>query len=398
MEAEETRGRRRVAPVVALLWSMGLSAQTTWTVDRLGRPGTDFLDLQPAVDAAASGDVIRIRAAGAPTFGAPSYNAPIIDGKGLTVLGEGSASTWMRGNFQVRNLQPGQLVRLADFVVWEFQFSPIQSGMRLDGNEGVVVLERVRLDVKFNNPGSGIYDCSLVIMSQVHVVAQPSGMGSTRSTLVLQDCLYESINTNQGLTISPFGAIDSRVWMHHTTILGRDANVVDPASNAVNSAGSEIFLGPGTFLRGGIGQVGRMAALRATLTQDGRYVDVHLDPGVTWLGTLEGDIDDGPVTSLRQSTTASTLTLDHSCTPNALVLLTAGPLLATPWSLAEGLLAIQPVPDFVCTAFAPASGLLQWNFPLPPGLPASFVLGMQGAELRTDGSVRITDVSMVTGR
>ncbi|MGE3173518.1 MAG: hypothetical protein AB7O97_12920 [Planctomycetota bacterium] len=397
MEAEETRGRRRVAPVVALLWTMGLSAQTTWTVDRLGRPGTDFLDLQPAVDAAASGDVIRIRAAGAPTFGALSYNAPIIDGKSLTVLGEGSASTWMRGNFQVRNLQPGQLVRLADFVVWEFHFSPIAAGMRLENNRGTVILERLQLELKFTNPGAGIYDCSLVVLSDVHVVAQPSGLAAIRSEVVLQNCYYETRDTNN-IRDAPFGAVDSRVWMHHTTILGGDLAVANEATNATFASGSEIFLGPGTFLRGGIGQVGRMAALRASLTQDGRYVDVHLDPGVTWLGTLEGDIDDGPVTSLRQSTTASTLTLDHSCTPSALVLLTAGPLLATPWSLAEGLLAIQPVPDFVCTAFAPASGLLQWNFPLPPGLPASFVLGMQGAELRTDGSVRITDVSMVTGR
>ncbi|MGE3173520.1 MAG: hypothetical protein AB7O97_12930, partial [Planctomycetota bacterium] len=357
MEAEETRGRRRVAPVVALLWTMGLSAQTTWTVDRLGRPGTDFLDLQPAVDAAASGDVIRIRAAGAPTFGALSYNAPIIDGKGLTVLGEGSASTWMRGNFQVRNLQPGQLVRLADFVVWEFHFSPIAAGMRLENNQGAVLLEGLRLELKFTNPGSGAIDCRLVVMSNVHVVAQPTGMGSVRSEVVLQNCQYESRPTNLPRG-APLVSIESRLWLHHTTVLGGDLSVGNEATAAMYAEASEVWIGPGTFLRGGIGQVGRMPALHAELTQDGRYVDVHLDPGVTWLGTLEGDIDDGPVTSLRQSTTASTLTLDHSCTPSALVLLTAGPLLATPWSLAEGLLAIQPVPDFVCTAFAPASGLL----------------------------------------
>ncbi|MGE3175538.1 MAG: hypothetical protein AB7O97_23140, partial [Planctomycetota bacterium] len=68
----------------------GAAAQTTWTVDRLNRPGTDFLDLQPAVDAAASGDVIRIRAAGAPVHGAASYRAPVIDGKSLTLIGQGS--------------------------------------------------------------------------------------------------------------------------------------------------------------------------------------------------------------------------------------------------------------------------------------------------------------------
>ncbi|MGE3175330.1 MAG: hypothetical protein AB7O97_22085, partial [Planctomycetota bacterium] len=67
-----------------------LTAQTTWTVDRLNRPGADFLDLQPAVDAAASGDVIRIRAAGAPVHGAASYRAPVIDGKSLTLIGQGS--------------------------------------------------------------------------------------------------------------------------------------------------------------------------------------------------------------------------------------------------------------------------------------------------------------------
>ncbi|MGE3175707.1 MAG: hypothetical protein AB7O97_23995, partial [Planctomycetota bacterium] len=165
----------------------------------------------------------------------------------------------------------------------------------------------------------------------------------------------------------------------------------------ISAAGSEIFLGPGTHLQGGTGPGGRNSAVQASLTQEGRYVTVHVDPGVTWLGTIEGDLDFGPVTTLRATTTATTLTLDHSCTPQALVLLTAGPLLATPWNAPEGLLAIDPLPDFACVAFAPSSGQLQWTFPMPPGLPVDFVIGLQGGELRPNGTVRLTDVVTVSG-
>ncbi|MGE3175788.1 MAG: hypothetical protein AB7O97_24405, partial [Planctomycetota bacterium] len=70
----------------------------------------------------------------------------------------------------------------------------------------------------------------------------------------------------------------------------------------------------------------------------------------------------------------------------------------TPWSGPEGLLAIDPLPGVAWLAFAPASGPLQWTFPEPPGLPADFVLGLQGAELRLDGTVGLTDLATITGR
>ena len=58
-----------------------LSAQSVWTVDDSG--GADFTDLQAAVDAASSGDVLLV-AAGV-------YGNVAVLGKGLTILGDGAA-------------------------------------------------------------------------------------------------------------------------------------------------------------------------------------------------------------------------------------------------------------------------------------------------------------------
>jgi len=62
-----------------------LLLQTVWVVDDNGGPGVDFTDIQPAIDAAADGDVLDVRAG--------TYTHFTLSGKGLRILGEDSATT-----------------------------------------------------------------------------------------------------------------------------------------------------------------------------------------------------------------------------------------------------------------------------------------------------------------
>ncbi|MGE3175565.1 MAG: hypothetical protein AB7O97_23275 [Planctomycetota bacterium] len=391
----------------AILCAAGtLAAQTTWTVDLSNRPGTDFVDIQSAVDAAASGDVIRIRAAGAPADGVPShlvYLAPVIDGKGLTLIGEGSdngpTSTWMRGLLWVRNLQAGQIVRCSDFVIWESDLvlGAPGSGMRLENNQGVILIQKVRVEAKGTSPLPWTLDCRLVVLQGVEFVARPAALAALRSNLVIQDSILSSVRGVLGQPGPPLALTDCRLWMMHSSAVGKDGTSQSAATPAVGAQATELFFGPGSYLQGGLGPTGRQFALQVSLVGGVPTVS-HIDPGASFLGLIGGQWTIEPVPTLRATTTASTLTIDHWCTPQVLVVLAAGPLLPTPVSSAEGLVAIDPLPGIAWLAFGPASGQLQWTFPAPPGLPADFVLGLQAAELRPDGTLGLTDLALVTGR
>ncbi len=58
------RRRSLVQAVLALVLVISVPAQRTWVVDSMGRPGSDFTDIPPAVAAAAPGDLIQVLATG----------------------------------------------------------------------------------------------------------------------------------------------------------------------------------------------------------------------------------------------------------------------------------------------------------------------------------------------
>ena len=73
---------------LSLLSTFGsLPAQKQWVVDILNRPGTDFVDFPPALQAAADGDCIFLRSY--PVTGGGRYTGADI-AKAVTLIGEGS--------------------------------------------------------------------------------------------------------------------------------------------------------------------------------------------------------------------------------------------------------------------------------------------------------------------
>jgi hypothetical protein len=146
----------QVTTIVLVFCSLAplASAQRTWTVDWLNRPGTDFAEIQPAVDAAASGDTILVRGAGRPITLPPSghgYANPVIDGKGLTIVGEGRITTWVGQTLplEIRNLQPGQTVILSNFRLGSIfvNGTPDSSAtLIVENNAGTVLLDRLEVN------------------------------------------------------------------------------------------------------------------------------------------------------------------------------------------------------------------------------------------------------------
>lgn len=106
-------------------------AQSVWTVDAAG--GGDFTTIQAAVDAASDGDLVLVRPA-------PDRYAPfVIDGKGLSILGDGGAPR-IGGQFlgsgsnAIRNVPADSYVVLRGITLAR-NTHPIES------NDGVVWLE-----------------------------------------------------------------------------------------------------------------------------------------------------------------------------------------------------------------------------------------------------------------
>lgn len=126
-----------------------LSAQNVWTVDDSG--GADFTDLQAAVDAASSGDVLLV-AAGV-------YGNVAVLGKGLTILGDGAAPSVRQ--LVARDLPPGE-----ELVLRSLKFiGPSLTPLTLADNEGTVWVEDCTLQRSLiSNAGIQVEDCASVVL------------------------------------------------------------------------------------------------------------------------------------------------------------------------------------------------------------------------------------------
>jgi hypothetical protein len=124
----------RVAPfslLAALATALPIDADPhVWIVDVWNRPGTDFTTLQPAVNAAADGDVIVV------TCG--YYETCVVDGKQLTFLARpqrtGNSPSWVSA--EVRNLAPDQHVSFRGLYTFNLQLQNNQGPVWIEDSEG----------------------------------------------------------------------------------------------------------------------------------------------------------------------------------------------------------------------------------------------------------------------
>ncbi|MEM7307447.1 MAG: hypothetical protein AAF682_12290 [Planctomycetota bacterium] len=137
---------RTPAPLCAIaLLGLGAlaSAQTVWTVDESG--GGDFLDIQPAIDAAADGDVIVVEAG--------VYGPIHIDGKGLRLHATSTAMSIFNdppagvggSAVTIENLAADQSVVIDGINVFSFLLTS-PSVVRIERCDGPVWIHRAFVD------------------------------------------------------------------------------------------------------------------------------------------------------------------------------------------------------------------------------------------------------------
>lgn len=216
-------GRLRI--LVHALLSCAASAQTVWVVDDDG-PG-DFATLQEAVDAAAPGDVIRVRA---DLPRQPHPVAPIelgvveIDGKGLVIVGEGSPRPRIAYRIVVRNVPADQNVTIRSARLGYYRivadYGPISPPtLELEANAGTIWLEDSEVNFVEGNAifftylhsqlnGITATDCDDLILTRSIVAPTPwnvlvqtplnppnrAGMKATRSTVHAYETVFEGMS------------------------------------------------------------------------------------------------------------------------------------------------------------------------------------------------------------
>jgi hypothetical protein len=232
-------GGSAVASAIVCITAAVGSAQRTWIVDVAGGTGSHFRDIQPAINAATSGDLVFVR----PSF-APYYTG-FIASKGLTIMCEqrGAAFAVRGGDMVVRGLPRGERFTLKRAVGLG------TCSIILEDNQGTVYLEKCQPDLG----GRG----NLVIRRSASVL-----LNEVVSIWTRIESSYVSFN--RSLADSGDGA-DPILWvagsvvaLGNTKVLGGRGGydmvrclVTSPPGDAVAGYDSVLILGRGTTITGG---------------------------------------------------------------------------------------------------------------------------------------------------
>ena len=101
---------------LALVLAAGASAQSVFVVAPVAGPGVFATDIQPAVDAAANGDLVLVKAG--------AYSGFSVDGKGVSVVADAGAAVACNGLVFVNHIAAGQRVLLQGLSVHGDNISP----------------------------------------------------------------------------------------------------------------------------------------------------------------------------------------------------------------------------------------------------------------------------------
>jgi hypothetical protein len=259
--------------LASLLCTGGAAAQQMWIVDALNRPGTNFTDIQSAVDAAAPGDVVKVRDA-RPTV--PSYaGASLV--RGISLLGEPRAL--LQSALRISGIPADQRCNVAALDV-DTSFG---QNVVVSNCAGQVHFEAVHAALQVflgTISGFAIENSAHVTLTRCvalglsAVTCSGSGVTVTDSTLLGQG-YYESLG-GPGLVANA-----SRVTLAGTTVRGASTNsccvALRPPQPGIAGTLATLFLtGSRTTITGG----GVLATPCACNTPE---VGVVADPGTRLL-------------------------------------------------------------------------------------------------------------------
>jgi len=416
-----------------VLSTTSAAAGQTWWVDDDGGTGIDFTQIQPAIDAAQSGDLIVVHAG--------SYRGFSLQ-KGLTILGTGAGNTSVvRGTVMVTGV-PGferavlsglSLRPMVEYFDVDNQQNVLASPLALgvDSNLGPVILDNLEFDNPLGElgPRVSINECADARLYQCVVKGYGSfsfangmdGVQVVNSHVEVVDSYLRGGDGGADWYGGPGGlggdgldASNSIVSVHRSTCLGGDGGDAGDDNTAVVIGGDG---GHGLRLDGG------SVALIGGIPSD------RLEPGpggiaTCWLSCTDGAPGFGLLLLGASVARHSGVTIvSESVTPGSV----ASPAVpADPTLHRTGLLKAGDVQTFSITGppgeavtfhFGrkavvlpgplpgmdnlvthdrsiqlgpiPPTGELQFNFTIPTGLPAGFTLFAQ-AEITSASGPRLT--------
>lgn len=335
-----------------------LAAQSTWIVDRQGGAGSHFTAIQPAVDAAASGDTIVVRTA--------AYDERVlVQGKALNLVGIDaaivSAASFTEPLLEIRAVPAGQRGSVRGFTFTHISGAP-GDALRLADNRGSLWLENLFID-NYDGVALRISRCDEVVLRAV----------TTQSLAATPDARGNEV-PSAGVDIE-----SSRVWLHDGRTLGssrgsrvphtgvvaggdgiavRDATVTIHSVDCIGGHGESLVVG--TCRQGAIGGAGLRVAGASQVQERGN----RFFAGTT--GVFDAGCASNPGTALPVVAAPGTLTssaaaprllrlpampfahgafevaLVGAANDSYVVLLSASATTATPWPGVDGALFLPP--------------------------------------------------------
>ncbi len=196
-----------------ILLSPAAALQSVWVVDQALGAGTDFSNLQAAVDAAAPGDVLLVRSGIYPPF--------FLDGKGLTIAADTGAGVWVSpawtgysAGARITDVPAGQTAILRglhfDGSLAPATFTTV--ALRIEGCVGTVWVEDCVL--ASGSPSLRITDCAAVVLERssfsgawgyydgIFMTGPQPGIEVFRSAVVMNGCEVSGGQGNSALALA----------------------------------------------------------------------------------------------------------------------------------------------------------------------------------------------------
>lgn len=417
--------RSSIVVLLALACAASLPAQRLWVVDLLNRPGTDFTDLQVAVDAAAPGDVLSLRYVD-PVAHNVAYSAPTITGKGITIVGDPVRRPEIHAVVTIRNIPAGQSVvlahvNLASEATRMLALPAPLRGMTAANCTGSIHVHGVRFGYDYALGGYGeswpltFERCQLVTISSSRIwqCDARNAVRCYRSRLVATDSEFREtwpidyITSRQTISATML-LVFSEAWFTNCMVRGTSGTTWYPdARSAVYVCGSRLWIGAGCWFVEGAGlSSGIVSAAAGGMAYSDCYLwpvpDVstaYFDPRATFVG---GIYPNGSPALIHVFDSVSTLAWTLSSTSQSIAVPFASHASA-PAVVVTGLLRPSPSPQpygdlfldptslvTLAVGVTDSAGLLPLTFPVAPWPALGTTVGVQAAALTSTGTLVLT--------
>lgn len=403
---------RLFAFIAVLVFAISAPGQRTWIVDSRGGPGTDFLDLAPAVAAASPGDTILL----VWTWTTPNtwyYHGAVID-KPLRVVGVSEGGTPSRpgrapfvDRIEIRNIPAGSEVLLSSiYLSMRFDLTPYHiypHGLVVQNCAGKVHIDSVSYgggvgvgygEVRFEDCADlSLHWCDLrqagqsILFRRSNVaVSDGTFMPSFLGPLCGEpDCIDHTSPT--------FRVEDCNMRIVDTGILGADYlsytrnNGPQPPRSAIDMLNSTLLLGTNALLSGGY----QNGIPTYAITGTGSVIEDHfaghtgIQPGIA--------VQQQRVPAVYMGRVIRNQPFDAWVMgpPNGYALLAIGFPLHQGIALPFGTVAIDPLAMGVMGLGAlDYRGAWNQQWQVPPGAPMDLMLSFQAATLTPNGGLGVT--------